>query len=61
MALRHLNTIRTTLLSKSLQKSKLKEGVARQHSEAALTKEIREDLAKNVMPYMIPQTFCLPR
>ena len=35
----------------------LKEGVARQHSEAALTKEIREDLAKNVMPYMIPQRF----
>lgn len=35
----------------------LKEGVARQHSEAALTKAIREDLAKNVMPYMIPQRF----
>lgn len=35
----------------------LKHGVARQHSEAALTKSIRQDLAQNVMPYMIPQRF----
>lgn len=35
----------------------LKHGVARQHSEAALTKSIRQDLAKNVMPYMLPQRF----
>lgn len=33
----------------------LKHGVARQHSEATLTKAIREDLAKNIMPYMLPQ------
>nr|MDF9462976.1 D-alanine--poly(phosphoribitol) ligase [Lactobacillus amylovorus] len=31
--------------------------VARQHSEATLTKAIREDLAKNIMPYMLPQRF----
>lgn len=35
----------------------LKEGVRRQYSEAALTKMIREDLAKNIMPYMIPQRY----
>lgn len=35
----------------------LKHGVARQHSEATLTKAIREDLAKNIMPYMLPQRF----
>ena len=35
----------------------LKEGVRRQYSDAALTKMIREDLAKNIMPYMIPQRY----
>ncbi len=35
----------------------LKHGVRRQHSEAALTRSIREDLAKNIMPYMIPQRY----
>ncbi|WP_251716380.1 D-alanine--poly(phosphoribitol) ligase subunit DltA [Lactobacillus agrestimuris] len=35
----------------------LKDGVSRKYSEAELTKMIREDLAKNVMPYMIPQRF----
>lgn len=35
----------------------LKEGVRRKYSDAELTKLIREDLAKNVMPYMIPQRY----
>ncbi|EFG55680.1 D-alanine--poly(phosphoribitol) ligase subunit DltA [Lactobacillus amylolyticus] len=35
----------------------LKQGVRRKYSDVALTKMIREDLAKNVMPYMIPQRF----
>ena len=35
----------------------LKKGIRRKYSDAALTKMIREDLAKNVMPYMIPQRF----
>lgn len=35
----------------------LKDGVRRKYSDAELTKQIREDLAKNVMPYMIPQRF----
>ncbi|MCT7831761.1 MAG: D-alanine--poly(phosphoribitol) ligase, partial [Lactobacillus crispatus] len=29
----------------------------RQYSDAALTKMIREDLAKDIMPYMIPQRY----
>lgn len=35
----------------------LKDGVRRKYSDAELTKLIREDLAKNVMPYMIPQRY----
>lgn len=35
----------------------LKDGVRRKYSDAELTKLIREDLVKNVMPYMIPQRF----
>lgn len=35
----------------------LKDGVRRKYSDAELTKQIRADLAKNVMPYMIPQRF----
>ncbi|MDF7639806.1 D-alanine--poly(phosphoribitol) ligase subunit DltA [Lactobacillus sp. ESL0791] len=35
----------------------LEDGVQRKYSEGELTKLIREDLAKNVMPYMIPQRF----
>lgn len=35
----------------------LKHGVRRQYSDAELTKILRKDLAKNVMPYMIPQRF----
>ena len=35
----------------------LKDGVRSKYSESALTKMIREDLSKNVMPYMIPQRF----
>ncbi len=35
----------------------LKHGVRRKYSDAQLTKLIREDLAKNVMPYMIPQRY----
>lgn len=32
----------------------LEDGVRRKYSDAELTKLIREDLAKNIMPYMIP-------
>lgn len=35
----------------------LKDGVRRKYSDTELTKLIREDLAKNVMPYMIPQRY----
>lgn len=35
----------------------LKDGVRRKYSDAELTKLIRADLAKNVMPYMIPQRY----
>ena len=35
----------------------MKHGVRRKYSDAQLTKLIREDLAKNVMPYMIPQRY----
>ena len=35
----------------------LKDGIKHKYSEAVLTKKIRDDLAKNVMPYMIPQRF----
>lgn len=35
----------------------LKDGVRRKYSDAELTKLIREDLSKNVMPYMIPQRY----
>ena len=35
----------------------LQDGIKRKYSEAVLTKKIRDDLAKNVMPYMIPQHF----
>ena len=35
----------------------LKDGVRRKYSDAELTKLIREDLAENVMPYMIPQRY----
>jgi D-alanine--poly(phosphoribitol) ligase, subunit 1 len=35
----------------------LNEGVQDKYSEAEITKLIREDLAKNIMPYMIPQRF----
>lgn len=35
----------------------LKDGVRRKYSDEELTKLIREDLAKNVMPYMIPQRY----
>lgn len=35
----------------------LKDGVRRKFSDAELTKRIRADLAKNVMPYMIPQRY----
>ena len=35
----------------------LKDGVRRKYSDAELTNLIREDLAKNVMPYMIPQRY----
>lgn len=38
-------------------KIELKDGVRRKYSDAELTKLIRADLAKNVMPYMIPQRF----
>lgn len=35
----------------------LEDGVRRKYSDAELTKLIREDLAKNIMPYMIPQRY----
>ncbi|BDR61222.1 D-alanine--poly(phosphoribitol) ligase subunit DltA [Lactobacillus xylocopicola] len=35
----------------------LKDGVADRYSEAEITKAIRADLAKDLMPYMIPQRF----
>lgn len=35
----------------------LKKGVKDQYSEAEITKKIRADLAKNLMPYMIPQRY----
>ncbi|RHW50379.1 D-alanine--poly(phosphoribitol) ligase subunit DltA [Lactobacillus bombicola] len=36
---------------------KLKDGIKERYSEAEITKAIRADLAKNLMPYMIPQRF----
>ena len=36
---------------------KLKDGVKEQYSEAEITKMIRADLAKELMPYMIPQRY----
>lgn len=35
----------------------LKEGVARKFDEGEITKQIREGLQKDVMPYMVPQRF----
>lgn len=38
-------------------KIELKKGVRRKYSDAELTRRIRQDLTKDLMPYMIPQRF----